>query len=52
MADENEIGKSAYNFSLQNANELIESEFSNKSVASIRSNISYIRKYINFTNNI
>jgi integrase len=45
---EKDINKSAYNFSLQDVNELIESEFSNKSIASIRSNVSYIRKYINY----
>ena len=45
---EQKLNKSVYNFSLQEANELIESEFSFKSIASVRTNISYIRRYINY----
>jgi integrase len=42
------IGKSVYNFNLAEVNELIENEFSYKSVATVRTGISYIKKYINY----
>lgn len=42
------IGKSIYDFNLEEINELIENEFSHKSIASIRSSVSYIKKYINY----
>lgn len=45
---ENAISKSVYDFNLSEVNELIENEFSHKSVGSIRSSVSYIKKYINY----
>ena len=42
------IGKSVYDFNLAEVNELIENEFSYKSVATVRTGISYIKKYINY----
>lgn len=42
------INKSIFDFNLEEVNELIENEFSHKSIASIRSSISYIKKYINY----
>ena len=42
------LGKSVYDFNLAEVNELIENEFSYKSVASVRTGISYIKKYINY----
>lgn len=42
------VGKSIYDFNLSEVNELIENEFSFKSVASIRSSVSYVKKYINY----
>lgn len=45
---ENAINKSVYNFNLAEVDELIENEFVHKSIASIRSSISYIKKYINY----
>ena len=42
------IGKSVYDFNLAEVNELIENEFTYKSVATVRTGISYIKKYINY----
>jgi integrase len=42
------LRKSIYDFNLSEVNELIENEFSYKSVASVRTGISYIKKYINY----
>ena len=45
---ESMIGKSIYEFNLEEINELIENEFSHKSLGTIRSNISYMKRYINY----
>ena len=45
---ESTINKSVYDFNLEEVNELIENEFSHKSIASVRSSVSYVKKYINY----
>lgn len=42
------LNKSIYDFNLAEINEMIENEFSYKSVASVRTSVSYIKKYINY----